>query len=208
MVLRESVNGVPLLLRYSSGQVGDGPGKVIPDVEAENIKELCFRRRSILPTAEEIAFDLFAVGGGSFVVSVVMLGIVIDAVGQQGGWAWSTDFRKSRVFAKADSNTGRAILIFNVLLRGLPQLWTIFRFRRIQSTLAQSINMVNNDNMWSFGQIMAVVVFLPVVVKGAYELAHRPMSGEDPHNGTDMTSILDKPVECHIQVSSISYIPR
>lgn len=179
--------------RYSSGQVGDGPSKVISDAEAENIKELCFRRRTILPNAEEVAFDFFALGGSLF-VSFVIIGIVIDAVGQKGGWAWSTRIRKSGAFAKANSITGRAILILNVVLWGLPQLWTIFRFRGIQAALAQSINMVNNDNTWSFGQIMAVVVFLPVVVQCIYEFGHQPESDATSANDVIRVSRSQKTV--------------
>jgi len=83
----------------------------------------------------------------------------------------------------------------NVFLLGVPQLWAILRFRAMQRALATSIGSSDQDNSWSFGQIVAVVLFLPVLLEFAYVYMNGPPerdkipAGHDPsihrqgHNG-------------------------
>lgn len=179
---------------YSIGQVGGvGTGQVTSGGEAQNIKELCFRRYSVIPPKEQLAFDIFALGGSLF-VCLVFLGMLIDGVAKRGRSGRRGSIHKSSLSAKLNTTAARVILILNILLWGTPQVYTIFRFRKIQSTLARSINMVNDDNQWSFGQIMAVVVFLPVVMQCIYELANWSVVEDNPVHVTVGSSNSQKTV--------------
>ena len=92
-------------------------------------------------------------------------------------------------------------MVGNVFLWGVPQLWAILRFRAMQRALATSTGSSDQDNSWSFGQIVAVVLFLPVLLEFAYVYMNgaperdKNLAGHDPsihsqgHNGAgnDMT---------------------
>jgi len=54
-------------------------------------------------------------------------------------------------------------LIVVLLLAG--QLWTFFRLQRFQRDMIQASGGNFLDGNWSFGQIVSVVVFLPVLVE-------------------------------------------
>jgi hypothetical protein len=47
----------------------------------------------------------------------------------------------------------------------IAQFWTFFRMRRFQSDMIEAAGGKFPDGQWSFGQIVAVVVFFPVAVE-------------------------------------------
>jgi hypothetical protein len=89
----------------------------------------------------------------------------------------------------------RLLMVCNVFLWGVPQLWAILRFRAVQQALAISIGSSGQDNSWTFGRIVAVVIFLPVLLEFAHDYINGPPesdkipAGHDPgirnqaHNG-------------------------
>jgi hypothetical protein len=162
---------------YSKGQVGSGGQTVISIPEAKSIRDLCFQGVSTVSAPEHLAFEFFAIGGSLF-TSILVILILVDGVGQKRQLAWSTHFHDSAVFARLNTSAGRGVLIFNTIIWGAPQIWAIFRFRNFQSALARSVDRPNIDNEWSFGQIMAVVVFLPVPIQVVYELLQQPEIGD------------------------------
>lgn len=53
------------------------------------------------------------------------------------------------------------------LLLSTPILWAIFRLRGIQRELARVTGSAYVDNDWSFGQVVSIVLFVPVAVEFA-----------------------------------------
>ena len=150
---------------FANGQVGDGPDAVISVQEAQNISVLCFGRNFSLPIPEYVAAEFFAIGG-SIVASLLTISMLANEIGERREYNWNLAFRKSKVFVKLQKSAiARGLIVLNVLLWATPQIWTIFRFRQLQTQLAQSMNRSYVDNNWSFGQIMALIVFLPVFVQ-------------------------------------------
>jgi hypothetical protein len=176
---------------FGPSQIGiskpGSPPKVLSPVEAANITQLCRTDGSTLSKTETIAFDVFAVGGSLF-VSIVLVGTLIwvlltrrrpDAVRRL---THSRSFRvnvRNRISVK----NARLLLLFNVLLWGVPQLWGILRFRAMQQALAVSTGASDQDNSWSFGQIVAVVIFLPVLLEFVYVYLKGPPETESKANG-------------------------
>jgi hypothetical protein len=72
------------------------------------------------------------------------------------------------VLKMMSAKSARLLVVFNILLFGVPQLWAILRFRAMQQALAVSIRASDQDKSWSFGQIVAVVIFLAVLLELVY----------------------------------------
>lgn len=52
--------------------------------------------------------------------------------------------------------------IILILILTVPGFWGIFRLRSIQRLLAIATNNAYVDNEWTFGQVVAVMLFVPV----------------------------------------------
>jgi hypothetical protein len=54
------------------------------------------------------------------------------------------------------------LIVFGLLV---AQFWTFFRLRRFQSDMTEAAGGKFPDGQWTFGQIVAVAVFFPVLVE-------------------------------------------
>jgi hypothetical protein len=61
----------------------------------------------------------------------------------------------------------RAILLLIPLLT-VPEIWGSFGIRNIQEALTNTLGVVYTDNQWTFGQVVAVVIFAPVIIEVFY----------------------------------------
>lgn len=52
----------------------------------------------------------------------------------------------------------------------IPQIWGVLRLRGIQKALADTTNNAYVDNQWTFGQVVAVMLFAPVATEIGYSL--------------------------------------
>jgi hypothetical protein len=50
----------------------------------------------------------------------------------------------------------------------IPQLWGVLRLRGVQKRLADATSNVYVDNQWTFGQVVAVMIFVPVFTEVGY----------------------------------------
>lgn len=60
------------------------------------------------------------------------------------------------------------LLLLVPLALAIPLLWTVFYMRQLQETLAHSTGEDYNGNKWGFGQMVSLVLFLPVFVDMFY----------------------------------------
>lgn len=63
----------------------------------------------------------------------------------------------------ADGIRLAALTVIPLLATGL--LWTVFRAQQFQREMAASTGSGDSDNQWTFGQVVAVTVFAPVLVE-------------------------------------------
>ncbi len=71
-----------------------------------------------------------------------------------------------------NSLIARSLLLFLPILI-VPEIWGVFRMRNVQEALANAMGINYTDNQWTFGQIVAVVIFAPVIVEAVY--SSRPL---------------------------------
>jgi len=64
------------------------------------------------------------------------------------------------------------MLFFIVAVLEASQLWAYFLMQRQQYQMTQAEGVSYLDEQWAFGQVVAVVVFTPVLVKAWHVTAH------------------------------------
>ena len=178
---------------FGPSQIGvSKPGAqpaVMSPGEAANIERLCWTDGSGLSKQETNAFDVFTIGGSLFLSTVVVSTLIWvlltrrqpDMVKQ---WKHS-GVLKVNIFNLMSLEFARLLMVCNVFLWGVPQLWAILRFRAMQQALAVSIGSSDQDSSWSFGQIVAVVIFLPVLLEFAYVYMNGPPESDEKPAGHD-----------------------
>lgn len=143
-----------------------GKSQVISTSEWNVIETSCTAGVNVVSNREILAMDFFSVAGSIFVCLVAMTKIIWLAVQRHHKDSRLVQ-RVRDLWSKKSSQLSRlSIVLFVVLpIIAVSQLWTIFRLRRLQQQIAQNAGNSDSDSQWTFGQIAAVTIFIPVVVE-------------------------------------------
>ena len=143
-----------------------GKGQVISTNEWNVIATACTAGVDAISNPEILAMDFFSVAGSVFVCLLALTKIIWLAIQrhhkdsrvvQQARKFWSKNsVRLSRL---------SIALFITIPVIAVSQLWTVFRLRRFQQQIAQNAGNYDSDSQWTFGQIVAVTIFVPVVVE-------------------------------------------
>ena len=130
------------------------------------IEETCTAGVDAISDQEQLAMNVFSVAGSIFVSLMTLIKIIWLAVQrhhkdsrlvQRVRMAWSQNSTRLRRFS---------IVLFVVIpIIAISQLWTIFRLRSFQQQIARNAGNYDSDGQWTFGQIAAVTIFVPVAVE-------------------------------------------
>jgi hypothetical protein len=157
-----------MVANYGPSQIGvpqpGAPQPVLSVTEANNIALLCYQGQEGLSPSENTIFQVFALGGSLF-VSMAILGALAWALMERSDTVVFKLVRQASIATWLLPKTAKQVLIAFVVVWSVPQLWVIIIFRSMQQALAVSIDSADYDNSWSFGQIVAVTVFLPVFIE-------------------------------------------
>ena len=140
--------------------------QIVTAIEWDSIETLCTAGVRSVTNQELLAMNFFSVAGSIFVCLMTLTKIIWLAVHRHHKDSRLAQ-RVRRVWFK-NSSWFRGLP--TVLFIGLPifavsQLWTIFRLRRFQQQMAQNAGNSDTDGQWTFGQIAAVTIFVPVAVE-------------------------------------------
>lgn len=142
-------------------------GQVVSANEWDSIETLCTAGVDSISTREILAMDFFSVAGSVFVCLMTLTKIIWLAVQRH--------HKDSRLvqrilieFSKHRTQLRRVpvIALFVAMpIIAVSQLWTIFRLRSFQRQMARNAGNYDADGQWTFGQIAAVTIFVPVGVE-------------------------------------------
>ena len=143
-----------------------GSNPIISTAEWDVIQAVCVANVPLVTSKEIIAMDVFSVVGSLFVCLLGLAKIVWLAIQRQH--VDSRLFRhirerwlKGRSFESWSSVT----LFIAIPIIAVSQLWTVFRLRTFQEQVSQTSGNHDTDGQWTFGQIVAVTIFVPVLVE-------------------------------------------
>lgn len=143
-----------------------GKSQVISTDEWDVIATACTAGVDAPSNQEILAMDFFSVAGSVFVCLLALTKIIWLAVQRhhkdsrlvrQVRGLWSQHSRRLSRLSIA--------LFVTVPLIAVSQLWTVFRLRRYQQQIARTAGNEDADGQWTFGQIVAVTIFVPVGVE-------------------------------------------
>lgn len=117
--------------------------------------------------------EIFSIGGSLWVASIVVLALADQCITTSGtsliGRAWQT---LTGYLKREQSRT--TISIIALVVWSIPLFWALVTLRMWQREFAASLGEQSESDVWSFGQIIAVVVFLPVLNELLYQYLDKP----------------------------------
>lgn len=163
---------------YGTSLIGDSPGTAISTDDWYRIQEVCLSGTRAPTVGEESAISAFGITGSLTTSSLALWHIAtatirrhypatmqkFRGIGQKVNWLYSW--------------SPTALLMLSPLLScGL--IWSYLRLHAFQSQIARSVGAQDADGEWTFGQIVALTLFLPVFIEvgcNYYERRQRHMT--------------------------------
>ncbi|KAI9799881.1 MAG: hypothetical protein M1833_003803 [Piccolia ochrophora] len=156
----------------------DGSGPIITTVRWSQISHMCFAGVEVLSDQAWLATQAFGITASLFICLLTLI---------RAGWIilmrrlpeMAMVFRKRFLHERGMKRICPLILLATVLILTLPQIWVLFQIRLLQRGLAHELDIQFDDERWTFGQIVAVSFFAPVLAELLHDLARRIMTPEE-----------------------------
>lgn len=150
---------------FGSSVIG-GSGQVISESDWDIIVQTCGAPAGSAINRETIVMNFFSVAGSLLVNVLTTFKIIWLAIKRQHGnsvlvrrcenfWTRGTNWPFQLPFA----------LLIMVPIIAISQLWSVFRYRILQRQISKASGNQNVDGHWTFGQVVAVTIFTPVLVE-------------------------------------------
>lgn len=151
-----------MIATYSSGQVGSGNGAVITDAEEMQFEILCLSQTHQLSSSASITMEVFSIGGSIWVSGLVLGALIRECLDPNNVIMRRI---KASLGPLRNQDGTLAIILIGLFVWSVPLFWVMMKLRDLQAELATDLGQSNGSQEWSFGQILAVVVFVPVLVE-------------------------------------------
>ena len=140
--------------------------RIISANEWDSIEASCTAGVDTVSDRELLAMNVFSVAGSLFVSLVTLTKITWLALQRH-----HEDSRPVRrvhgvwVRNRARLRQSPIVLFVAIPIIAASQLWIVFRLRGFQKQVARNAGNYDSDGQWTFGQIAAVTIFVPVAVE-------------------------------------------
>ena len=160
-----------MISSYSKKEVGSGANAAITSDEETAIEDLCLGNLRGFSRTESIMIEVFSIVGSLWVLCVVAAALIRECL-------WDSNLKGLASLQRQmfRPNTESTLLIVNVaalLVFSVPLFWALMSLRRWQNQFAEDLGQHAVSKQWSFGQILAVVVFVPVLLEAWHQYLRR-----------------------------------
>ena len=176
-----------MISTYSGRQVGTGSDAVITESEAQQIHLLCINQTHQMSSSASKTIEAFSIGGSLWVSCLVVVALIGQCLfgaeinpqdhsennsqnepenNPEDASRHPTVERVKNAFkALMDKNRILMINLAAILLWSVPLFWILMELRNRQDQFATDLGQSSGSETWNFGQILAVVVFVPVLTE-------------------------------------------
>jgi len=163
------VHCVVLKAEYITGQsrIGDGRDSSISTADWRLIENVCFR--DVQRIERPLETLLTACGIMSYLLlSAIVIGKIAWTLTEEYRARWFVWTTKPGRISQAWISRCYTTMCAIVLALLIIQFWGFYRVRQVQKDMTLAAGGDFSDGEWTFGQIVAVIVFLPVFVELAF----------------------------------------
>lgn len=143
-----------------------GHNAVVSTSDWDKIQKSCVANVDSITNNETLAMEFFAVAGSLFVCLLALAKIIWLAIQRQHENSALVTSTKRHLLRNQSHQRRLSIALFIAIpIIAISQLWTILRLRGFQEQISQASGYQDSDGQWTFGQIAAVTIFVPVLVE-------------------------------------------
>ncbi|KAF2814579.1 uncharacterized protein BDZ99DRAFT_458596 [Mytilinidion resinicola] len=162
---------------FGHSQIGSGSGTVVSTTDWALIEHECFKGVDSLQPSQETAMSAFGIGSWLFLSLTVIWKIFLSGIQRQHpNSRLARRLRHETLFLDtyrpSESWLWMCLCIVTPLL-SVFQMWTFFRLQRLQTQMTKASGGEDPDTDWTFGQIVAVIMFTPVLVEVGFVMRNR-----------------------------------
>ena len=160
--------GSSLLNTFGPSQIGNHPESAISDKDWNKIASVCLSGVDQISRAENVAMRGLLLSTWLFVYLATIGRLVILALKPHYRHHAITKRLKRLWPQSVRPLHTQVVFLISVTLLGGGQFWTYLRLHRAQMQMSAAAGNPDMDEQWSFGQIVAVSVFAPVLVEAMF----------------------------------------
>ncbi|PTD08745.1 hypothetical protein FCULG_00010738 [Fusarium culmorum] len=165
---------------FSVSPIGNGEGSEVSSIDWSTIEDMCFPQKyrhlgetmtyrslnGLELTASLLVylFSFWLLAGLPKMHSRLIEKTIVGQ-GSEAEPSWRE--RVNRWFS--DRPVVAVVPLFVLVGLSVPLLWVIFTLRKVQEEMSGSMGQEYAGNEWGFGQIVSIVLFIPVAVEMAYQ---------------------------------------
>ena len=143
-----------------------GNNQVISNSDWDTIAAVCLADVQSITNPEILAMKFFSVAGSLFVCVPALLKIIWLSMNRQHDQSRIVQYIRQRWLGFSALRSKFLIALFVMIPAiAISQLWTIFRTRSFQKQISHASGNTDSDGEWTFGQVAAVTIFVPVLVE-------------------------------------------
>lgn len=132
----------------------------------EILQTMCIGDVRQIMNGETLAINLFGVMGSLFVSLCALIKLVVHALQRQHPQSTLLKVVRQRCFKLETQGFPLSSALFLILpLIGITQIWTVLRLRQFQQQVATASENLDVDGQWTFGQVAATTIFVPVLIE-------------------------------------------
>lgn len=130
------------------------------------LQTMCIGNPYRVTNEETLAMNLFAVIGSLFVSLCAVIKLVFHALQRHNPHSTLPKFVRQLYFKVGTPGVPLSSALFLILPGiGITQVWTVLRLRQFQQQVSASSQNLDLDGEWTFGQVAATTVFVPVLIE-------------------------------------------
>ncbi|KAG9739778.1 hypothetical protein KCU73_g9392, partial [Aureobasidium melanogenum] len=170
---------------FEASVVGDKPSDAITTNEWNILQKICLSGTSPPSEAEYRLMNAFGIMS-SLLISLFAISKIVIA-----GLRRHYDHRLQQHHKLASKVQKRLHIVKQILIVCVPFLsigliWSYFRLQSFQTHITSALGTENLDSEWGFGQVVAVIVFLPVLVEALFSWhEQQETSGGEQHSAQE-----------------------
>ena len=146
-----------------------GSSQVVSTSDWSIIERSCLANVRTVTNKEIVAMDFFSVSGSLFVCVLALAKISWLAAQRRNPDSRLVGYVRQRwLTARIQRFQFSIILFVAVPIFAISQWWTILRWRAFQAQVSTAAGNLDSDGQWTFGQIAAITIFVPVLVKCSF----------------------------------------
>ena len=143
-----------------------GSSQVISTSDWSIIETSCLANVHTVTNKDIVAMNVFSVSGSLFVCVLALAKIFWLAVQRRNPDSRLIRYIRQRWLETRIQKFQLSIVFFVAIpVFAISQWWTILRWRAFQTQVSTAAGNLDSDGQWTFEQIAAITIFVPVLVK-------------------------------------------